>query len=622
MKKFLLLSLGIFIAFGLSAQKINPKSQAKFTTTHDKVVANSFEFTKVFSPVVQNKASLAEDIIAGETRYDLQTNSAVQNRIWIYDDGTIGATWTMGFEEGASYPGRGTGYNYNNGAGPEDWGPLPEDRIQSVRCGWPSYAPFGTNGEITCAHSADARIIFNWRENKGEGDWNEFAFEGPEGGPGLLWPRMITSGANHDTIHLIALTMPTGNGGTPWQGQDGALLYSRSTDGGTTWDIENYLFPDLDASVYAAMSGDDYAWASPKAGTIAFTYFDGWSDGVIMKSEDGGDSWDKITYFEFPWGGTPPDVVDQFFGAGDGNTAIALDNSGKAHIAFGRYPVKLAEGNFYTRYYYPNGLLYWNEDLDPLDTATVAGGFAYYLPEELEESEYFLAKVKDPFDSLASEYPADYANSLSSMPQILIDDNNQILVTYSALTAGYENNGLNYRHLWGIFSPDGGVTWDTNTNMDYMADLFHLFSECSFPSVAPVVYNGHAHLVYQTSNLPGIAVRYEVHEVVDNNIVYLPIPWIYTDIEETEINSISYVSQNYPNPFKNQTTVQVNTLDRSDLSLVVTNLVGKKVLEIDKGQVDAGVHYFNIQANNLPKGMYLYTVYSGKNSETKKMIVE
>ena len=45
---------------------------------------------------------LDEEDIIGTTWYDLQTNKALQNRIWCYDDGTIGAVWTMGMEATAN----------------------------------------------------------------------------------------------------------------------------------------------------------------------------------------------------------------------------------------------------------------------------------------------------------------------------------------------------------------------------------------------------------------------------------------------------------------------------------------------------------------------------------------
>ncbi|MEZ5083464.1 MAG: hypothetical protein R2750_08450 [Bacteroidales bacterium] len=46
------------------------------------------------------------------TRYDLQTNTSTQNRIHMFDDGTIGAIWTMGYALIQFYDLRGTGYSY------------------------------------------------------------------------------------------------------------------------------------------------------------------------------------------------------------------------------------------------------------------------------------------------------------------------------------------------------------------------------------------------------------------------------------------------------------------------------------------------------------------------------
>ena len=91
-----------------------------------------------------------EEEIIGNSFYDLQSNGACQNRIYYYPDGTIGAVWTFGLD----FPGftdRGTGYNYFDGNTWNDW---PEERIESDRTGWPSYAPLGENGEIVFSHSS------------------------------------------------------------------------------------------------------------------------------------------------------------------------------------------------------------------------------------------------------------------------------------------------------------------------------------------------------------------------------------------------------------------------------------------------------------------------------------
>lgn len=93
-------------------------------------------------------------------------------------------------------------------------------------------------------------------------------------------------------------------------------------------------------------------------------------------------------------------------------------------------------------------------------------------------------------------------------------------------------------------------------------------------------------------------------------------------VEDLETNAITSVDQNYPNPFSNNTTINVNLSEQADLSLEVTNLVGQKVFEINKGVVNAGSYDFVLNADNFTNGVYFYTVRANNNQVTKKMIVE
>jgi hypothetical protein len=97
---------------------------------------------------------------------------------------------------------------------------------------------------------------------------------------------------------------------------------------------------------------------------------------------------------------------------------------------------------------------------------------------------------------------------------------------------------------------------------------------------------------------------------------------IYTGINEHHISAITNVSQNYPNPFNRTSTVVVTLKTNSNLSLIVTNMIGQKVMQMDKGQVNAGSYTFTIDAGNLPNGVYFYSVMAGKDKTTNKMIVE
>jgi hypothetical protein len=64
---------------------------------------------------------MSEQII-GETYYDLQTNSSIQNRLFVHDDRSISATWTMSPDIQTNFPNRGTGYNYFDGV---SWMDMP-----------------------------------------------------------------------------------------------------------------------------------------------------------------------------------------------------------------------------------------------------------------------------------------------------------------------------------------------------------------------------------------------------------------------------------------------------------------------------------------------------------------
>ena len=71
---------------------------------------------------------------------------------------------------------------------------------------------------------------------------------------------------------MIGVTSPSGLTGTLYNGLDGALLYYRSTDGGTTWDIKDKQLPTLDSSNFIGFGGDSYAIDS-KGETVVVAIF-------------------------------------------------------------------------------------------------------------------------------------------------------------------------------------------------------------------------------------------------------------------------------------------------------------------------------------------------------------
>ncbi|MEZ5197863.1 MAG: hypothetical protein R2764_16195 [Bacteroidales bacterium] len=232
---------------------------------------------------------------------------------------------------------RGTGYNKYNGT---TWQPIPTERIESQRTGWPSYAPLGENGELIVAHLSNADmdgLLFNKRTNKGEGDWEESLFQGPQNHEDIVWPRMVTGGENHSHIYLISLSKPIANGGAINNGLNGALLYSRSTDSGETWDIQNQILPGMDSTQYLGFKGDCYAFAEPKDSIVAFVVGSYATDLFLMKSADYGETFEKTIIWEhpYPFFDFSSTITSDTFYSVDGSLSVALDMYNKAHVVFG-----------------------------------------------------------------------------------------------------------------------------------------------------------------------------------------------------------------------------------------------------------------------------------------------
>jgi len=459
-------------------------------------------------------SSYAEDEI-GHTIFDLQSNAASPSgRLTMFIDGTFAAVYTRAVSP-TSYSDRGTGYNYFDGT---SWGSVDPPRIESLKTGWPSHAQLGTNGEVVVSHQGSGGLVLNIRNPKGTGTWAQSIVAQPSGAYGFLWPRMATGGTNKGTIHIIALTTPVANGGTVYNGQDGALVYLRSQDGGTTWDKEEVL-PGLGSEYSVGFVGDGYSFAEPRNNIIAFAVTDDNNDLIVMKSINNGESWQKIVVWQRP---NVDSLGVSSLWSPDNCGHLAIDASGKVHLVFGVYKFNPSDGSWFP---YSGGIAYWNEDMP-----TWTGGDDEYQinclnPDSLNASGNLIATAFDingngSWDVLGScglYYCADV-----SMPQIAIDDNNEMIVVYSAITENLNNGIQDYRHLWCNTSNNQGATW--SAPVDLTGSDIHMFDECVFPSICPESDDEYFYLIYQLDVEPGLSVRGDLDDYTDNYIYFLKIP--------------------------------------------------------------------------------------------------
>jgi hypothetical protein len=120
---------------------------------------------------------------------------------------------------------------------------------------------------------------------------------------------------------------------------------------------------------------------------------------------------------------------------------------------------------------------------------------------------------------------------------------------------------------------------------------------------------------------------------VNRNIPLSPGEYVvYTDknLNKTTINngggtSIGQVEMKnnvkvYPNPAVQNVTVNIDFKNSSNLELAIYDLVGKKVYEYqNKNQYFYGEQKFELNLNNLPKGMYIIEVINADGKYNNKL---
>lgn len=79
--------------------------------------------------------------------------------------------------------------------------------------------------------------------------------------------------------------------------------------------------------------------------------------------------------------------------------------------------------------------------------------------------------------------------------------------------------------------------------------------------------------------------------------------------------------QNYPNPFNPTTTIKYDLPNTTDVSLIIYDILGRKVKELVNTRQQAGRYEVQFNASNLASGIYIYQLIAEKYISSKKMIL-
>lgn len=567
---------------------------------------------------IQNRELVVQRQVIGYTQYDLQSNAAIDDRMAGGAD-ALSAAWTMSLEL-TPFSDRGTGYNFYGGTA---WDEIAYESVETVRTGWPSIVHTASGREVVVSHPGiDTPLHMAWRD-AGSGAWNEASVPS-DLEVGKLWPRMAAGGEDGNSLHVICITTPSANGGAVHNGQDGALLYYRSQDGGDTWDIIDYGFADLDSSNFAAFSGDTYA-IHARGNTVAFAAFNDFADSFVMISQDNGETWEKQLLIDFPVDlyvadmGLPEgeefaedyneDGLFQEYFNTDGAGDVHIDTYGQVHVSYGSMYYMDADTIDGTTSYFPgtNGLAYWNESMGA-DSAQIIG-YSY----DYDES-----------GTLDLDEIALYYVGCAGFPSIGSDAAGNLYVTYSAIMENFSTGAQNYRHQFLVHSMDGGMTWNSDEACDLTPDEDFDGYEAVFGSMAPDVVNGQIEIIYQRDFEPGLHVRGDEDPADINDIVHLRIPaddlgdcasleyedWVGI-AEPFDMNDINL----YPNPADDQVELIINRPGAHQID--VWSMTGKRVLSM---QTSALVE--RIETSDWAPGIYLVNIAQGDHQVVVRLAIQ
>ena len=690
MKKVLFMSLAMAVAMTGFAQKANFQVGKNVTGTTKRVTERVIDGSAVQGiqfnmpqNMVNANRSLEdfEEFSAMTTNYDLQSNSALGNRITTWADGTAAFTATWDHSSNTGFPDRGTGYNYYDG---ESMGDEPEARQESVKSGWPSITACG-DGEILASHATGVNLYY--RPVKGQGDWELIYNWGNDyGAP--TWPRVVCSGPNDKYIHLVMckqISLPDGT-------YDNHIYYVRLVNEDRGWVIPEEMldFPgldnDLDGDYRNQLSADDYVMAA-NGNNVAVMFSSYTNEVFYMISHDNGETWERqivapycvkqngepvhaISFDDYPEG-----MADTLF-TSDGSHSIAIDDNGTVHCAFGLFAWRPADSDSYNYWkVYNHGIVYWNSNFTneqggheiPLfgdwsgDAAMIAedpnwllngeDGIANTLAIErlynminamgADNLNWFGYQVDENGDD---DWTYDFILNVdatwhyrtfgvSTLPGVSVDEHGNVAIVYNTLSEVRHGDGgagvdHAFRNAWVTLKAWDGTWFEEKINLN--EDFMHELDECYYTTAAPKGYSGTFWVMYNADECQGTYLdKSDTYpnsnggQLTENFMyackIFPDIPgW---GVEDHEAVNPMTATRVYPNPATDVLNIEVNASQASEMSISVYNIMGQMVMN-QNVNVTTGMNTRSISTSELNSGIYFVTVKANGFENTMKFIVK
>lgn len=575
------------------------------------------------------------------TSYDWQTNAAARNFVAVWPDGYAVVCYTQATDQ--DFNDRGTGLAIWDPAVGE-W-EFTEARVEGVRTGFGSITRYKENGLALISHtSGDCRlfIVEDFRSGNREfGLGTPLPTNGEDGRTyDPCWPSIQCSGENLDILHIINTEY------TMEDPFDDFLIYSRYENGEFT--VLHRILPEFSAEQMGG-GGSNLTHFMPydpaKPNRVAFILTDAWTDGKVVVSNDNGQTWNDVVFYQHPGIHTTFDVsfdyprwVEARFDANDNVNIVYEWNASKEEPGSGSY--------------YPTigGVGFWSETLPKNEMCiggigNVGGPFimdSTYIEWDLYRSEWYWSDAEhDPLpeyfgelqmlDAESNVWPwweetlpetyywidltlkdhGSYNSGIAAFPSMHMEGDR--IYAFWSMIAGdgatlyFDGTNNNYR-LFACTSQDGGRTWDTPVHL--ITDIMSMYDEMVYGQVIPYTYTDadgdYLWYVYQNDQETGTFTMGD--EAVWDNNFFRAVKVYVNDIlsvEENENVATVNTMNVYPNPANGSFFMEL----KNEADVNIFNAVGQLVKSYKSVK--------SVEVNDLSAGIYF--LQSG--NQTKKVVV-
>jgi len=341
---------------------------------------------------------------------------------------------------------------------------------------------------------------------------------------------------------------------------------------------------------------------------------------VVFKTTDAGASWNRVASIDFQ-AIDAATALDGVTTLGFGTTVtigfdhnLTVDANGNLHIVTEIMPLATNYNSFFN---IPVGIV---------DIYTTNGG-STWVGQLLGVTMSFSGTYNDG-SGVATLQEYNRCQTTRSI------DGTHLFFTYfdtdTTLTTPSTENVFPDAYIYGYNTTTGLWTNKILGTAGSAADATMNFGE-----VAPIALNGASAGCYNipmtnaeilTNVSAAVNFRYiSGVDVCDADFTVTGVPTPLTNsvgVKELTGNDKVVIGNNYPNPFNGITNLDINLKSKSNVTIEVSNILGKSVKTINAGVLNAGVNTVKIDASGLSAGMYTYTVSVGAEKLSGKMMVK